>query len=114
MSASRSAVRGRVHFALRVLIALQSVANSKKGQGPTMSNNRRAACVWTVLGVLAAASGTAYGQWPQFRGPNGSGVDSGVGYPVTFSPVNNVAWKTTVPYGQSSPVVAGGRVYLTG
>jgi outer membrane protein assembly factor BamB len=78
-----------------------------------MSNFRHVACVGTVFGVLAAASGTAYGQWPQFRGPNGSGVDSGVGYPVTFSPTTNVAWKATVPYGQSSPVVAGGHVYLT-
>jgi len=52
-------------------------------------------------------------QWPQFRGPNGSGVDSGAGYPIAFSPTNNVIWKTTIPYGQSSPIVVGGRVYLT-
>ena len=51
--------------------------------------------------------------WSQFRGPNGSGVDSTSGYPVEFSPTKNVVWKTAIPYGQSSPVVAGGRVYLT-
>lgn len=28
----------------------------------------------------------AYGQWPQFRGPNGSGVEGATGYPVAFSP----------------------------
>jgi len=60
--------------------------------------------IWTV---------TASAQWPQFRGPNGSGIDSGTGYPVTFSPATNVAWKTAIPYGQSSPVLAGGQVYLT-
>jgi outer membrane protein assembly factor BamB len=32
---------------------------------------------------------------------------------VTFSPSQNVVWKTAVPYGQSSPVVAGGHIYLT-
>jgi outer membrane protein assembly factor BamB len=40
-------------------------------------------------------------------------VDSATGYPITFSPSANVVWKTAVPYGQSSPVVVGGRVYLT-
>jgi outer membrane protein assembly factor BamB len=64
-----------------------------------------------VLPILAA--GTALAQWPQFRGPNGAGVDTTVGYPAEFSPRKNVVWKTAVPYGQSSPVVAAGHVYLT-
>ena len=68
---------------------------------------------WLLLGVLAASAQDAAAQWPQFRGPNGSGVDSAAGYPVSFSPSSNVVWKTAVPFGQSSPVVAGGRVYLT-
>jgi outer membrane protein assembly factor BamB len=55
----------------------------------------------------------SHAQWPQFRGPNGSGVDSAAGYPVAFSPSKNVVWKTAVPYGQSSPVVSGGQMYLT-
>ena len=63
--------------------------------------------------LVVLAAGAAYGQWPQFRGPNGSGVDSGAGYPASFSPSKNVAWKSAVPYGQSSPVVAAGRVYVT-
>ena len=52
-------------------------------------------------------------QWTQFRGPNGSGVDSSTGYPVEFSPTKNVRWKASVPYGQSSPVVMGARLYGT-
>jgi outer membrane protein assembly factor BamB len=76
-------------------------------------NSRPALCIGLLSGCLAGGAGTAYGQWPQFRGPNGSGVDSAVGYPVVFSPSNHVIWKTAVPYGQSSPVVAGGHVYLT-
>src|SRR5436189_1736711 len=63
-----------------------------------------------LLGWFAAA---ADNQWTQFRGPNGSGVDSATGYPVEFSPSKNVAWKTAIPYGQSSPVVAAGHLYLT-
>ena len=60
-----------------------------------------------VLSWVAAASG---GPWAQFRGPNGSGVDSGAGYPVEFSPSKNVVWKTAVPYGQSSAIVVGSPV----
>ena len=63
--------------------------------------------------LLVAAAGTASAQWPQFRGPNGSGVDTGAGYPVSFSPTKNVVWKKAVPEGQSSPVLAGGHLYLT-
>jgi outer membrane protein assembly factor BamB len=62
---------------------------------------------------VASTTGTAYGQWPQFRGPNGSGVDSAGPYPVAFSPSKDVVWKTSVPYGQSSPVLASDRMYLT-
>src|SRR6478672_2494519 len=65
------------------------------------------------LAMLVGGSSDASGQWSQFRGPNGSGVDSAAGYPVAFSPTNNVVWKAAMPYGQSSPVVAAGHVYLT-
>jgi outer membrane protein assembly factor BamB len=64
-----------------------------------------------LLFICAAARTDA--QWTRFRGPNGSGIDSSVGYPVEFSPKKNVAWKTAVPYGQSSPIVAGTRLYGT-
>ena len=72
---------------------------------------RRTLGLILVIGAVLDVSVSA--QWPQFRGPNGSGIDSGSGYPVAFSPSKNVAWKATVPYGQSSPVVAGDVVYLT-
>jgi outer membrane protein assembly factor BamB len=72
-------------------------------------------CVYravVVFGLLLAAR-HADAQWTQFRGPNGSGVGSGAGYPVEFSSSKNVLWKTDVPNAPSSPVVAGGRVFLT-
>ncbi len=69
-----------------------------------------------LTAVLCALPFAAGGDqpWAQFRGPNGSGVDSAAGYPVEFSPTKNVVWKRAIPYGQSSPVVAGGHVYVTG
>lgn len=73
-----------------------------------MTNGRL--CALPILALLATA---ADNPWSQFRGPNGSGVDSSSGYPTEFSPAKNVVWKTAIPYAQSSPVLAGGRVYLT-
>jgi len=63
--------------------------------------------------LLIVAAGPVNAQWARFRGPNGSGVDPSAGYPVEFSPTKNVAWKTAVPYGQSSPVVVGNRLFGT-
>src|SRR5690349_11690382 len=71
---------------------------------------RRPVCLLSLAAILAAG---AQAQWTRFRGPNGSGVDGTEGYPAEFSPAKNVVWKTAVPYGQSSPIVAGERVYIT-
>lgn len=78
-----------------------------------MTRVRRLTFAGALCAFLIAAPGTVSGQWPQFRGPNGSGIDSGAAYPATFSPAKNVVWKAAIPAGQSSPVVAGGHVYLT-
>ena len=52
--------------------------------------------------------------WPQFRGPNGSGLCASCGrLPTEFGPKKNVLWKTELPQGKSSPVLAGDRIFLT-
>src|SRR6058998_2795333 len=51
--------------------------------------------------------------WPQFRGPNGSGVADGQKPPVVFGPDKNVKWKMPVPSGLSSPIVAGDKLVIT-
>jgi outer membrane protein assembly factor BamB len=53
-------------------------------------------------------------EWPEFRGPTGQGHSTETSVPIEWSESRNVAWKTPVPgAGWSSPVVAGGRVWLT-
>ena len=79
-----------------------------------MKRARPGVCVCLLsCALLTVAASNVSGQWSQFRGPNGSGIDSSAGYPVVFSPSKNVVWKTAVPFGQSSPVLAGGHLYLT-
>src|SRR4051812_27744411 len=45
--------------------------------------------------------------WPQFRGPNGSGVAEGQKPPVEIGPDKNLKWKVPVPHGLSSPIAVG-------
>jgi outer membrane protein assembly factor BamB len=73
----------------------------------------RVACA--LLLTLAAGAGVAFAEdWPQFRGPTGQGLSTATNVPVEWDTSRNVAWKTPIPgRGWSSPVLAGGRVYLT-
>ena len=66
-----------------------------------------------ALVMLATATASA-GNWPQFRGPHGSGIGDGKP-PDTFDvdEGDNVRWKTAVAgLGHASPVIWGDRVYL--
>ena len=64
--------------------------------------------------VVLSCDGVGAEDWPQFRGPTGQGHSSERGLPLDWSESRNVKWKTSVPgRGWSSPVVAGGRVWLT-
>ena len=71
----------------------------------------------TLLFSLMAAAlpmPLAAGDWPQFRGPTGQGTSDAKNVPVEWGARKNVAWQVAVPgRGWSSPVLAGGRIYLT-
>lgn len=63
---------------------------------------------------LVFALGLTAADWPQFRGPNASGLCESCGsMPVEFGPGKNVLWKTALPEGKSSPILVGDRIYLT-
>jgi len=65
------------------------------------------------LSILFLAALPLAAQWSQFRGPNASGVATARNLPVEFGPEKNVVWKTELPPGHSSPVIAGNRIFLT-
>ncbi|MBM3837876.1 MAG: pyrrolo-quinoline quinone [Verrucomicrobia bacterium] len=66
-----------------------------------------------VLTLLQAHGVSAAVAWPQFRGPNCSGVSESDKPPVVFGPATNLLWKTAVPPGWSSPCVWNDRIFLT-
>jgi outer membrane protein assembly factor BamB len=52
--------------------------------------------------------------WPQFRGPESLPVSGNQALPMTWSQTENVEWVAEVPgVGWSSPIVWGGKVFLT-
>ena len=51
--------------------------------------------------------------WNQFRGPNGSGIATKSFNPPIKINNENIAWKTKIPEGLSSPVIFGKRIFLT-
>lgn len=65
------------------------------------------------LGIVSSVCLAEVPEWPQFRGPNGSGLAADSKPPVTFGPDQNVKWKTPTPPGVSSPVIAGEKLFLT-
>ncbi|MCC6367127.1 MAG: PQQ-binding-like beta-propeller repeat protein [Bryobacterales bacterium] len=58
--------------------------------------------------LLLAAAG-----WPQFRGPQGMGLTADTNLPTEVDPGRNAVWKTPLPPGHSSPILAGDRIFLT-
>jgi outer membrane protein assembly factor BamB len=71
--------------------------------------------------VLLVAAGTLFAQgtqdtaanWPQFRGPNSSGVAAASSAPPVEFGKQHLLWKQAVPEGHSSPAVWGERIFLT-
>lgn len=77
---------------------------------------QRSKYVVLLLFVLLTVPAVHAENWPQFRGPDSTGVvvDNSATPPSVWSVDKNVAWKTDIPgRGWSSPVVWGDRVFLT-
>lgn len=64
-----------------------------------------------LLGLPALADAD---NWPQFRGPNGTGVGTESSLPSEWAADKNVKWKVAVPgIAWSSPIVWGEKVLVT-
>jgi outer membrane protein assembly factor BamB len=77
---------------------------------------------WTLSVVLALVvaclsslpTEATAGDWPQWRGPDGSGISNEKNLPTEWAPRKNIKWKTAIDgRSHSSPIVWGNRVFLT-
>ncbi len=64
--------------------------------------------------LLTLTTAALAGNWPGWRGPDGTGVTTETELPLTWSATENVRWKIALPEaGNSTPIVWGERVFLT-
>ena len=69
--------------------------------------------VYTTLLGVSLVTPLVAADWPQWRGPLGTGVSSETGLPEKWN-AQSVAWRVKLRgVGVSSPVVAGDAVYVT-
>jgi outer membrane protein assembly factor BamB len=83
-------------------------------------NDRNLSILLHEAGLVCALlliSGRVHGQdmvWPQFRGPESNPVGTHARLAERWSKTENVEWSQEIPgRGWSSPIVTGGRVYVT-
>jgi len=74
-----------------------------------------------IVGIALAVTGLGFltekaeaGNWPQWRGPDGSGISDEKNLPTEWSPTKNIKWKVPIDgRSHSSPIVWGNRIFLT-
>jgi outer membrane protein assembly factor BamB len=68
----------------------------------------------SALFILSPAVRGQDMEWPQFRGPNSNPVGAHAKLAERWSKTENVEWSREIPgRGWSSPIVTGGKVYVT-
>jgi outer membrane protein assembly factor BamB len=66
-----------------------------------------------LVGLLLSRAPARSDDWPEFRGPTGQGLAKADRLPTEWSTTSH-SWKQEIPgKGWSSPVIAGGKIYLT-
>ena len=66
--------------------------------------------------LLAATLSVSAASWPQYRGPNASGLDASTPLPTSWNSATgeNIRWQTPLPgLAHASPIVSGDRIYVT-
>jgi len=64
--------------------------------------------------LLAFSSPVIAGNWPQWRGPQGTGTSTETNLPIHWGTNENVRWKSPLPdRGNSTPIIWGDRIFLT-
>ena len=67
----------------------------------------------STLNVTAQEPADAQRFWPQWRGPEGTGVAPYADPPTSWSESSNIRWKVDIPgLGSATPVIWGDRVFV--
>src|SRR3954447_1263109 len=84
----------------------------QRGDFSLMHSMRLTFAAGVVLGAMLPSA--AAGDWPQWRGPLGTGQSDEKSAPLTWSPTEHVKWKVPLDGpGNSTPIVIGDNVFIT-
>jgi outer membrane protein assembly factor BamB len=75
---------------------------------------QRGTIALVALLALAPCGRSSGDSWPRFRGDNARGVADALPLPADADKDKSLVWRAPLPPGFSSPVIDGGRVYVTG
>lgn len=88
------------------LVSVQAIAADSAPQDPSPPPPKSSDCSF--------APASKFGNWPAWRGPQGTGVSASSPLPLRWSKTENVRWRVSLPEpGNSTPVVWCGRVYVS-
>src|SRR5262249_34477876 len=91
--------------------------HGRRGQGETARERPGAVMKKTLFALaflLGLSPATTAGDWPQVRGPRAGGGSDEKGLPTNWGTPQGPRGKVDLPgRGGSSPIVVGGRVYVT-
>lgn len=69
--------------------------------------------LFSLVIIVAIASGAVAENWPQWRGPNLNGVSGEKNLPVRWTVEENIAWKLALPGASAAtPAIWGDKVFL--
>lgn len=65
------------------------------------------------IGITHATAAAAEQNWPQWRGPLGTGIAPSANPPITWSETNNIKWKVKIPgSGSATPIIWDNRIFI--
>jgi len=108
--------RGSTKEFLATIEGTQTPAMERARTPPSTGGPRGASSVPPLEGGGATPE-EIQRNWPRFRGPGGLGISAYTNVPSSWNGQTGegILWKTPVPLpGESSPIVWGNRVFLTG
>src|SRR4051812_1235989 len=96
------------------LLPVRVSSNSPAPQPSPQGRGGKCGILVATALILIFALATRAENWPQWRGPRGDGTSVEANIPTTWSPTQNVRWKTPIPgKGHSSPVIYNDQIFLT-
>src|SRR4029079_11085199 len=93
---------------------LEETINCKGRMLVKLSRRISLALIVAASFVLSLVSVAGAANWPQWRGPDGSGISNEKNLPAEWSPTKNIKWKTPIDgRGHSSPIVWENKIFVT-